>query len=94
MPSAIPGYGQDQPTEEAAIDSLADLMGLVPADAEWTSTATRVDVLRPVVPLDDLEVMAQGLTTSENNLARVGGRSLRIRIVSYRALRRATGATA
>jgi hypothetical protein len=90
MSGKIPGYGQEEPTEASSIQSLAELMGAKPASTEWSDAAGRAKVARPVVPLQALDQVAQELTTSPNNLARVGGRSLKIRLMTYRALKEKT----
>ncbi len=90
MSGTIPGYGQEEPTEASAVQSLTEVMGANPAKTEWSDAASRAKVTRPVVPLQALEQVAQELTTSPNNLARVGGRSLKIRLMTYRALKEKT----
>ena len=90
MSGTIPGYGQEEPTEASAVQSLTELMGASPAKTEWSDAASRAKVARPVVPLQALEQVAQELTASPNNLARVGGRSLKIRLMTYRALKEKT----
>ena len=79
------GYGQLAPTEATAIRSLEEVVG-VQAIPVWDSTCERAQVLRPVWELPTLLLVAELLTASEVSLARVAGRSIVIRIVSYNAL--------
>lgn len=80
------GYGQARPSEAAAIQSLADLVGDDGAASVWDSACDRVQVLRPVRELSALLLVAEALTASDVSLARVAGRSIVIRIASYSAL--------
>ena len=59
MSGTIPGYGQAEPSETSAVQSLTELMGAHPARAEWSDAADRAKVARPVVPLQALEQVAQ-----------------------------------
>jgi hypothetical protein len=79
------GYGQAAPTEENAIRSLEEVIG-VEAISVWDSTCERAQVTRPVWELPTLLLVAELLTASDVSLARVAGRSIVIRIVSYNAL--------
>lgn len=80
------GYGQAMPTEDAVIQSLGELVGPDGAVSVWESTCERAHVVRPVWELSTLLLVAELLTASEVSLARVAGRSIVIRIVSYNAL--------
>jgi hypothetical protein len=82
----IPGYGQEQPSEKAAIQALSELVGPVVSEAIWSAAVQTAHLSRPVTQIDDLEKVADELTKISNNLARVGGRSLKIRLLSYKAL--------
>ncbi len=80
------GYAQAEPTEATAIKSLEELVGTDTAISVWESTCERAQVVPPVWALPTLQLVAELLTASEVALARVAGRSIVIRIVSYRAL--------
>lgn len=80
------GYAQAEPTEATAIESLQELVGPEVAVSVWASTCERAQVVPPVWALPTLQLVAELLTASEVSLARVAGRSIVIRIVSYRAL--------
>ena len=79
------GYAQARPTEATVLSSLEEVVG-VEATSVWDSTCERAHVLRPVGELSTLLLVAELLTASEVSLARVAGRSIVIRIVSYKAL--------
>ncbi|MEO8425417.1 MAG: hypothetical protein ABI595_16085 [Actinomycetota bacterium] len=83
---AVVGYAQAEPTEAAAINALQELVGLESAVAIWEWTCERAQVLPPVWELPALLMVAELLTASEDPLARVAGRSIVIRIVTYSAL--------
>ena len=80
------GYAQAEPTEATAIRSLQDLVGPNTAIEVWESTCERAHVVPPVWELPTLLLVAELLTASEVSLARVAGRSIVIRIVSFSAL--------
>ena len=80
------GYVQAEPTEATAIQSLQELVGPDIATSVWESTCDRAQVVPPVWELPALLLVAELLTASEVSLARVAGRSMVIRIVSYSAL--------
>jgi hypothetical protein len=73
---------QAEPTEATAIKSLQDLVGV----DVWESTCDRAQVVPPVWELPTLLLVAELLTASADSLARVAGRSIVIRIVSFSAL--------
>lgn len=79
-------YDQAKPTEEAVLDSLAELVGPDGAQTVWESTCARAEIHPPVSDLSALLLVAEMLTSSEVSLARVAGRSIVIRISSYSAL--------
>lgn len=79
-------YAQPKPTEAAAIESLAELVGPDGATTVWESTCERAEILPPVSDLSALLLVAEMLTSSEVSLARIAGRSIVIRISSYSAL--------
>jgi hypothetical protein len=80
------GYAQAEPTEETALQSLQELVGTDNATAAWESACDRAQVVPPVWELPTLQLVAELLTASDVSLARVAGRSIVIRIASYRAL--------
>lgn len=82
----VVGYAQVEPTEATAIQSLQDLVGQEIAVTVWESTCERAQVVPPVWELPTLLLAAELLTASEVSLARVAGRSIVIRIVSFSAL--------
>lgn len=84
--TTIPGYGQDQPCEDTAVQSLSELVGADVALRAWASATERAGVQPPVQSLDTLDVVARQLLASDRPLIRVAGRSLMVRIGSYRAL--------
>lgn len=86
MGSSAVGYAQAEPTEAAAIKALQELVGLDAAISIWEWTCERAQVLPPVWELPTLLMVAELLTASEDSLARVAGRSIVIRIVTYSAL--------
>jgi hypothetical protein len=77
---------QAVPTEAAAIKSLQDLVGVDVGVSVWESTCDRAQVVPPVWELPTLLLVAELLTASADSLARVAGRSIVIRIVSFSAL--------
>jgi hypothetical protein len=86
MSTTIPGYGQEAPSETAAVQALTELVGAVVAEAIWSAAVQTAHLSRPVTRIEDLEKVADELTRISNNLGRVGGRSLKIRLLSYKAL--------
>lgn len=89
MSTAIPGFGQEKPTEESAIQSLSEACGSKStASAAWTTATSDAGVAPPVSELDTLEKVIEQLLNSANTLVRVGGRSLKVRLVTYKALSR------
>jgi hypothetical protein len=87
MASAPPtAFTLAEPTEAIAIRSLEELVGPEVAGTVWETTCDRANVVPPVWELPALLVVAELLTASDVSLARVAGRSMVIRIVSYREL--------
>ncbi len=82
----ILAYGQVQPTEETALRALADLFGPELAEATWAAAVRGAGLTRPVRSVDDLQKVAEELTRVGNKIASLAGRSLRVRVVTYRAL--------
>ena len=80
------GYAQAEPTEETAIESLQALVGPDTALEVWVSACDRAQVVPPVWELPTLQLVAELLTASDVSLARVAGRSIVIKIATYRAL--------
>ncbi len=79
-------YGRVQPTEQNALEALAHLLGPELAEAAWSAAVERAGLSRPVSALTDLQRVAEELTRLGDQIARIAGRSLRIRVISYRAL--------
>jgi hypothetical protein len=90
--SSIPGYGQEAPTEKTAVQSLSEAMGAAPAQTAWSGAVRGAGKSSPVVPIEDLECVTDTLIKSDNGLVRVAARSLKIRIITYKALARKVGA--
>ena len=82
----IQGYGQDRPCEESAVQSLSELLGPDVARDAWSAAAERAGIRPPVNNLDNLGDVARELVRSERPVIRVAGRSLLVRIGTYRAL--------
>jgi GAF domain-containing protein len=74
------------PTEATAMRWLTDLLGGWGANVAWARACLRASVSQPVKTLEDLERVANALATSDVPLTRVAGRSLIVRISTYRTL--------
>jgi hypothetical protein len=84
-------YGLDLPTEDDALTALAAVVGRDMAAGLWELSTRAVGVSRPVRSAADLRRVAEHLM-SVGELARVAGRSLKVRVVTYDALSRTVAA--
>jgi hypothetical protein len=84
-------YGYAMPTEDDALVALGELVGREVADGLWDLTARALGISRPVQSTDDLRRVAEHLMTI-GDLARVSGRSLKVRLITYDALGRVSAA--
>ena len=75
----------DRPTEKAALAALTELLGPRPAEDLWNLAVRAVGLRRPVDETDDLRRVADYLMEIAN-LARIAGRSLKVRIITCQAL--------
>jgi hypothetical protein len=82
----ILAYGQPEPTEETALRALTDLFGPQMAEATWATAVRAAGLTRPLHSIDDVQKAAEELTRLGDRIARVAGRSLRVRVIAYRAL--------
>jgi hypothetical protein len=90
--ATIPEYGQQAPSEKAAIEALGELVGPVAGEAIWAAAVQNAKVSRPVTDIDALAKVAEELTKISDGLGRVSGRSLKIRVMSFLALSRKVSA--
>ncbi|HWS31743.1 MAG TPA: hypothetical protein VN408_03260 [Actinoplanes sp.] len=80
-------YGPDRPTEQDAVQALADLVGPQMADGLWNLSVQALGLHRPVEGPADLKRVAEHVMEI-GELARVAGRSLKVRIITHEALTR------
>jgi hypothetical protein len=80
-------YGHRLPTEEDVLLNLGELVGTDVAEGLWEIAVRKLGLTRPVSDADDLRLMAEQLM-SVGELARVVGRSLKVRLVTFEALAR------
>jgi len=81
-------YGQERPTENEAIDALAELVGRRIAEGIWDLSARELGLRRPLDSAADLRKMAEHMMTV-GDMMRVAGRSTKVRVITYEALSRA-----
>jgi hypothetical protein len=85
---ALPeSFGLDLPSEPEAIGALGDTIGHDMAAGLWDLCARSLGLTRPITAPDDLRRMAERIMQI-GELARVSGRSLKIRVITYDALAR------
>lgn len=85
MSDVVAGYDYAQPTEAGAVQALGALVGAAAAEPLWDLAARSLAVQRPVLSTDDLCRVADQLMQL-GDLARIAGRSLRVRCITYDAL--------
>jgi len=86
--ASVTDYGRRPPTEAAAIEALAELVGAQTAEGLWDLSARALALYRPVHEPDELRRMAEYLM-NVGDLMRVSGRSMKIQITTHDALSRA-----
>ncbi|GLY04718.1 MULTISPECIES: hypothetical protein [Actinoplanes] len=79
--------GHDVPTEQDAVEALADLIGAEMAEGLWGLAVQALGMQRPVSSPTDLRRVAEHVM-EVGELSRVAGRSLKVRIITYEALAR------
>jgi hypothetical protein len=84
MPGTV-DHGQKKPTENDAVSALAALVGAEAADGMWSLSVRAVGLRRPVESVADLRRVAEQMM-SLGELARVAGRSLKVRSITFDAL--------
>ncbi|GIM94103.1 hypothetical protein [Paractinoplanes toevensis] len=80
-------YGQERPTEEDALEALAELIGHRLAEGIWDLSACELGLRRPLTEPHDLRRVAEHLMTV-GDLLRVAGRSTKVRVITFEALSR------
>jgi hypothetical protein len=80
-------YGQECPTEQEALDALAELVGHRIAEGIWDLSARELGLRRPLGDPADLRRVSEHLMTV-GDLLRVAGRSTKVRVITYEALSR------
>jgi hypothetical protein len=80
-------FGPEQPTEQDAVNALADLVGPKVAEGLWSLSVQALGLHRPVRSPAELRQVAEHLMEI-GELSRVAGRSLKIRVITYQALAR------
>jgi hypothetical protein len=73
-------YGQRPPTENDAVQALAELVGMETADGLW-------NLRRPVEEVSDLRRVAEQMMET-GEMVRVASRSLKVQAITYDALSR------
>lgn len=79
-------YGCEMPTEDAAVQVLVRLLGNEGGAVAWGDACSRAGLRPPVKSLEQLERAVEKLTSSDTMLARIAGRSLKIRLLTYTSL--------
>jgi hypothetical protein len=80
-------YGQEQPTEQEAVNALAELVGHSMAEGIWELSVRELNLRRPLTDPADLRLVADNLMLV-GDLLRVAGRSTKVRVITYEALSR------
>jgi hypothetical protein len=80
-------YGAELPTEDEAVDALAELLGPQTAEGIWDLSCRDLGLSRPLESPEDLRRIAEHLMTV-GDLMRVAGRSTKVRVVTYETLTR------
>ena len=79
------GYDPQTPTEATAIAALAAVLTPPVADGLWALAARTLGLQRPVDSPADLRRVAEWLMQT-GDVARVTGRSIKVRVITYEAL--------
>ncbi|MEU4241452.1 hypothetical protein [Actinoplanes sp. NPDC026619] len=85
--TASNAYGQDCPTEQEALEALAELVDRRMAEGIWDLSARELGLRRPLSDPADLRRVAEHMMTV-GDLLRVAGRSTKVRVITYEALSR------
>jgi hypothetical protein len=80
-------FGHELPTEADALRALGRVIGAEMAEGIWDLTTKALGVGRPVAAAEDLRRVAEHIMTV-GEAARIGGRSLKVRVVTFDALPR------
>jgi hypothetical protein len=80
-------FGQERPTEEEALEGLAELVGRPVAEYVWDLAVGALGFRRPVDDPAELRRVVDELMTL-GDLMRVAGRSTKVRVTAYEALSR------
>jgi hypothetical protein len=80
-------YGQERPTENEALEGLAELVGRPVAESIWDIAVDALGFRRPVDDPVELRQVVDELMTL-GDLMRVAGRSTKVRVTTYEALSR------
>lgn len=80
-------YGAELPTENDALDALAELVGPLTAEGMWDLYCRDLGLRRPLTSPEELRRIAEHMMTV-GDLVRVAGRSTKIRVITYEALTR------
>ena len=80
-------YAQERPTEEEALNALAELIGRSAAEGIWDLSVRELHLRRPLESPADLRRMAEHMMNI-GDLMRVAGRSTKVRVITYEALSR------
>ncbi len=85
----LAGYGLEHPTAERSLASLERMVGSVEAEARWSEACQAAQVTWPAPSLDlaQLTRVANQLC-AEPDLVSVIGRSLLVRITTYKSIQR------
>jgi hypothetical protein len=89
MLPAKENFQYDVTTENDAIQALTAVVGPDLAQVLWRVSAQSLSVEQPVTAPSDLRRVAEHITDL-GDLARIAGRSLMLRIITYEALSRVT----
>jgi hypothetical protein len=91
MARPIPGYGLKPPHEGEVVESLSRMLGRERGQETWRTVCRELGIRHPGPPLslEQLAEVARELSRRPG-LVSVIGRTLAIRLNSYRALKRAT----
>jgi len=81
-------YGAELPSENDALDALAELVGPQTAEGIWDLSCRDLGLRRPLENPADLRRIAEHMMTV-GDLMRVAGRSTKVRVITYEALSRA-----
>lgn len=80
-------YGADLPSENDALNALAELVGPQVAEGVWDLFCRDLGLRRPLGTPEDLRRIADRMMLV-GDLMRVAGRSTKVRVITYEALTR------